>query len=200
MLADPTVGLWRDSKPVFAGPVLALAEQRRLFKRWNQPGDEIHPYEPTVGPLAMLHALSRKDIVALEVGSVGGSHLIVSGRPEPVPLDPVTRKAIGGALNYRESLATANPHLLVNKANARTRRPVSGGYVSGLMANGPGVPLRMLRATRLSALIGELDPVTISATLGIDTGAAMYYLNSRDPTAGDEQFAIASATDSLASS
>ena len=187
-LTDPTAGLWRDSKPVFAGPVLSLEVQRRLYARWANPGDDVHPYEPAVGLLAMLHALGRRDLINLHVHHVGHASIEVTGRPEPVPLDPATNAAIAQAVDHRDGFATANPHLIINKANARNRRPVGAGYLTTIMANVPGATLRSLRATRLSALVGDLDPITVSTAIGIDTTTAMYYLNNLDPTANDEAF------------
>ena len=180
-LTDPTAGLWRDSKPVFAGPVLSLETQRQLYSRWTNPSDDVHPYEPAVGLLAMLHALSRRDLTNLQAHQVGPASIELTGRPEPVPLDPTTSDAIARAAEHRDSFDTANPHLIINKANARNRRPVNPGYLTGVMSKGPAVTLRSLRATRLSALVGDLDPITVSAAIGIGTTTAMYYLNDPEP-------------------
>lgn len=97
---------------------------------------------------------------------------------------------LSAARKYRESLATANPKLVVNEANERTCRPVSGGHVSRLLADGPGVRLPLLRSTRLSVVVGGLDPMMIMTALRSGIGAAMYYPNSRDLTAGDGQFGV----------
>ncbi len=185
VLADPTAGLWRDSKPVFAGSVLSLETQRQLCARWTNPSDDMNPYEPAVGLLAMLHALSRRDLINLKAQEVAHSSIEVVGRPEPVPLDPATSDAVARVIEHRDRFGTANPHLIINEANARNRRPVNGGYLTSIMVNGPAITLRALRATRLSALVGDLDPITVSTAIGIDTTAAIYYLSEPEPHTDD---------------
>ncbi len=133
----------------------------------------------------MLHAFSRRDLVNLHGHEVGHRSIEMQGRREPVPLDPGTRDAVARALRHRHSFGTDNPHLIINKANARNRHPVNPGYLTGVMANGSAVTLRQLRATPLSVLIGDLDPITVSAVIGINTTAAIYYLSSPEPTTED---------------
>jgi hypothetical protein len=59
VLVDPTRDLVSSAQWAFSGPALSIAEQRRLFRRWNGP--DVHPNEAVVGMLALLHALSNAE-------------------------------------------------------------------------------------------------------------------------------------------
>lgn len=181
VLTDATVGLRRNSKSGFSGPMIALDTQRQLYDRWTNPTNGMNPYEPAVGLLAMLHAFSRRDIVDLKLASVKHELVEVTSRTKPVPLDPATWDAVCRAAAHSRTLGATNPHLIVNKSNKTNQRPVSGGYLSTLMANGPAASLRALRSTRLSALVGDLDPITVSAAIGIGAAGAIYFLNDPEP-------------------
>ncbi len=181
VLVDPTVGLWRDAKPVFAGEVLSTERQRELFQRWSDPPAEAHPYEPLIGLLALLHAVPRADLVALRVDGIADTTIELASRPEPLALDPVTADALARARRHQAGTGTRNPHLLVNQHNRGTSRPVGRNWPSTLVAQATGHNLRQLRATRLSALVGDLDPITISAAVGIDAKALIYYLDEAPP-------------------
>ena len=185
VLTDPTEGLWRDSKPIFAGRLLSIDEQRRLFARWSNPPDGAHPYEPFVGLLALLHAVPRSDMICLKVNDITAEALILASRPEPLRLDPVTSAALDRARRHHASAQTQNPHLLVNHSNRRTVRPAGVGWPSTLIAQGAATTLRSLRATRLSTLVGDLDPITVSAATGIDAKALTYYLGDEAGTRSD---------------
>ncbi len=176
MLVNPTTGLWRDSKPTFAGQVLSIERQRELFRRWSDPPADSHPYEPLIGLLALLHAVPRADIVALRVEDVADTVIELASRPEALALDPVTADALDRARRHHVAIGTQNPHLLVHQLNRGTRQPVGQNWPNTIGADATGHPLRELRATRLSALVGDLDPITISAAVGIDAKALTYYL------------------------
>ncbi len=185
VLADPTAGLWRDSKPIFAGRPLSIDQQRRLFARWSKPPADAHPYEPLIGLLALLHAVPRSDMTGLKVADITAETLILASRPEPLRLDPVTSAALDRERRNHASTQTQNPHLLVNHSNRRTTRPVGVNWPSALVAKGAATTLRSLRATRLSSLVGELDPITVGAVTGIDAKALTYYLGDEAGTRVD---------------
>lgn len=177
VLVNPTTGLWRDSKPTFAGQVLSIERQRELFRRWSDPPADAHLYEPLIGLLALLHAVPRSDIVAMRVDHVSDTVIDLASRPEALTLDPVTADALDRARRHHAALGTQNPHLLVHQLNRGTRQPVGRNWPNTIVAGATGHTLRELRATRLSALVGDLDPITISAAVGIDAKAVTYYLN-----------------------
>lgn len=187
VLVDPTAGLWRDSKPTFAGQVLSIERQRELFRRWSDPSAEAHPYEPLIGLLALIHAVPRADLVTLRVDDAADTTIELASRPEALNLDPITADALDRARRHHAATGTRNPHLLINRQNRGTRQAAGKNWPNTLVAEATGHNLRQLRATRLSALVGDLDPITISAAVGIDAKALIYYLDSvgrsTDPTA-----------------
>ncbi len=177
VLVNPTSGLWRDSKPTFAGQVLRIERQRELFRRWSDPPADSHPYEPLIGLLALVHAVPRADMVTLRVDDITDTTIELSSRPESLALDPITADALKRARRHHAATGTQNPHLLIHHLNRGTRQPVGKNWPNTLVADATGHTLRELRATRLSALVGDLDPITISAVVGIDAKALTYYLN-----------------------
>ena len=66
LLVDPTRDLPGQPRSGFTGQTLSLAEQRRLFRRWNTD-PAVHPHEALVGILALLHATSSLELRQLQV-------------------------------------------------------------------------------------------------------------------------------------
>ncbi len=181
VLVDPTAGLHRDSKPVFTGPILSLETQQALFRRWTTDPD-VHPYEALIGLLCLLHALRRSEIATIRVDDITEGSLALQSRRGDLSLDPVTQTAIDVAVAHQRSLGTHNPHLFVSSFNVASSRPVRGDYITQIVMAGSGQSPRTLRATRLAALVDDLDAISVGNAVGLDPKNALYYLgDSQNP-------------------
>ena len=104
------------------------------------------------------------------------------GRPQPTPLDPWTQAAIQRCLDHRKALNSDNPHLLVTRVTKATRAPADSGYVKNTLARA-GVRPRILRSTRLLAMVSIADPKLVATAYGMTYDAVTAYLADRiDPT------------------
>jgi integrase len=177
VLVDPTRPLPPVRSRGLARGTLTIAEQRRLFRRWTAPGDDVHPHEALVGVLALLHAASSSELRHLRVDDVDERRQTIrlGARPHPVPLDPASTVALRRCLQHRESLGTLNPHVIVTKVTKPRQTPASTAYMSHVL-DPAGVPSKMLRSTRLLDLIVTLDPKVVAEALGMNAGGLVSYL------------------------
>lgn len=175
VLVDPTKGLSSTPRGGFTGETLALAEQRRLFRRWT--GGEAHPHEALVGLLALLHAVSSTEVRHLKVDDFDEARctLRVGRRPAPVPLDPVSASAVRRCLAQRASLGTHNQHILVTRQTKTRDGPASAPYVCHVL-DGAGTSPKRLRSTRVVELVSVLGPRVAGDALGMQPEGLVYYL------------------------
>ncbi|HEV3290518.1 MAG TPA: hypothetical protein VG123_16155 [Streptosporangiaceae bacterium] len=175
VLANPAARLSAARHRGFRGQTLALAEQRRLFRRWTaDPG--VHPHEALTGLLALLHATPSRELRHLKVTDIdAGARTVVLGhRPHPVPLDPATWQALQRCLDHRERLGTRNPHVIVTTHTRTRSTPASDQYLVRVL-DPAGTGTRTLRATRLVDLVSSLDPKLVCEALGMDPAGVLPY-------------------------
>lgn len=98
-----------------------------------------------------------------------------SSRPHPTPLDPASWAALERCLVRRESLTTGNPHVLITKQTKSTKAPASAYYLFHVL-DAVDVRPRMLRSTRLVAMIAALDPKLVAAAFGMNPAGVLPYL------------------------
>lgn len=176
VLVDPTRGVMAKRYRGFRGRTLTITQQRALFDRWNtDPG--AHPHEAMFGLLAILHGASSSEVRLLRTDRINTSDRSVrlGKRPHPVPLDPVSWSALQRCLAHRDTLRSANPHVIVTRGTKADRRPPSEAYMSHLL-DPCGLPPKMLRTTRLADLVNTLDPKLVAAAFGMRPEGAMIYL------------------------
>jgi site-specific recombinase XerD len=181
ILADPTRRLNANSNMAFHGQVLEPARQCELFRRWTHDAADLHPHEPVIGLLGLLHGASVTELRSLRVDDIdlAAATVILGRRPYPVPLDPATTTALRSCLHHRHS---TGPWLLVNQKSKTIGKQVSLDYLATALAPAQ-VTVQTLRATRLAQLVTTMDPVLVAAAFGIRRGAALHYLaDSVDPT------------------
>jgi len=138
----------------FRGPSLTRDQQRDLFQRWTAGPGGVHPHEALTGLPALIHAATTQEIRYLTVGAIDPATRAVTlpGRPQPTPLDPWTQAAIEACLAHRQALSSA------------------------------GIRPRILRSSRILALISTADPKLAAAALGMTYDAVTPYLADRvDP-------------------
>ncbi|HEX2806206.1 MAG TPA: site-specific integrase [Kineosporiaceae bacterium] len=184
ILTDPTRGITVTPTPGFRGPTLSLHRQRDLFGRWTSGREDVHPHEAAVGLLALIHGVSTQEIRHLRADAIDAARHSVHlpGRPYPTPLDPWTWTTIHDCLAHRAALGGDNPYLLVTRVTKATRAPASDGYVKNTVAPA-GVRPRILRSTRLLAMVNTTDPKLVAVALGLTREAVTAYLADRvDPT------------------
>lgn len=176
VLTDPTARIRRKRLRAFHGITLTRAEQRGLLQRWKAE-DQAHPHERLVGLLALLHAASQAELRQLRLTDVdhGAHRLRLGHRPYPVPLDPITWAALQACLAHRATLATTNQHVIVTRGTKARQTTASVAYLSHVLDDA-GVPVRTLRATRLTDLLAALDPKVVAAALGMDAEGVLAYL------------------------
>jgi integrase len=165
----------------FHGQVLEPARQCELFRRWTHDAADLHPHEPVIGLLGLLHGASVTELRSLRVDDIdlAAATVILGRRPYPVPLDPATTTALRSCLHHRHS---TGPWLLVNQKSKTIGKQVSLDYLATALAPAQ-VTVQTLRATRLAQLVTTMDPVLVAAAFGIRRGAALHYLaDSVDPT------------------
>ncbi len=175
VLANPAVGI-RAGRPRGYHPrTLAVAEQRRLFRRWTTD-PAVHPHEALTGLLALLHAAPSQDLRNLKVTDIDATARTIrlGRRPHPVPLDPASWHALQRCLEHREQLATRNPHVIVT-THTRTRRTAASDQYLVRVLDPAGIGTRTLRATRLVDLVASLDPKLVCEALGMDPAGVLPY-------------------------
>jgi integrase len=184
ILADPTRRLNANSNLPFHGQVLEHARQRALFRRWTRTPEDLHPHEPVIGLLGLLHGASVAELRSLCVDDIdlAAGTVVLGRRPHPTPTDPATMTALRRCLQHRDQHVRAGPYLLVNQKSKTTGKQVSLDYLATILAPAE-VSVQTLRATRLAQLVTTMDPVLVSTAFGIRRGAALHYLaDSVDPT------------------
>ena len=183
ILTSPVTGMKIRQPYGFRGPALTAGQQRQLFRRWTSNPD-VHPHEAAVGLLALVHGATTQEIRNLSVASINhaGQSVQLPGRSLPTPLDSWTWAAIQRCLDHRQALGSDNPHLLVTRVTKATRAAAASGYVKNTVAPA-GVRPRILRSSRLLAMVNTADPKLVSATFGMTRDAVTAYLADRvDPT------------------
>ncbi len=176
VLVDPTGGLTAREPRGYRGPVLTVAQQRALFRRWT--GDPAaHPHEALVGLLAVLHGATNAELRALTVADIDSARRVVQlgSRPHPTPLDPSSWAALDRCLPHRLATGGGNPHVLVTKGTKATRAPASVAYVAHVL-DPAGVNPRALRGTRLVDLVACHDPKLVAAAFGMRPEGVLPYL------------------------
>ena len=151
---------------------------------WFINSDTPHPHEAATGLLALIHGATTQEIRHLAVSDIDPARQAVHlpERPHPTPLDPWTWTAIQHCLAHRETLASDNPHLLVTRVTKATRAPADSGYVKNVLAPA-GVRPRILRSSRLLAMVNAADPKLVAEAFGMTRDAVTAYLADRvDPT------------------
>ena len=135
------------------------------------------PNEALIGLLTLLHGATVDDLRHLTVADVdhAGHTVVLTARPQPVPLDPSTWGALQATLAHRRSLNTANPHVLVNHRTKVTSEPIGRTHAADVLEP-TGVNPQLLRCTRLAQLITTTDPLLVTELFGINSGTALYYL------------------------
>jgi len=184
VLTDPAKTVTSAQPQGFRGPSLTRDQQRELFRRWTSGRDDVHPHEALTGLLALVHGATTQQIRYLTVAAVAPAARAVSlrGRPQPTPLDPWTQAAIHACLAHRQALSSANPHLIVTRQAKATRAPSGDSYVKNVLAPAGARP-RILRSSRILALVNTADPKLVAAAYGMTYDAVTAYLADRvDPT------------------
>jgi site-specific recombinase XerD len=184
ILADPTRRLNANSNMPFHGHVLETARQRELFRRWAGDTADLHPHEPVIGLLGLLHGASVTELRSLRVDDVdlAAAAVALGRRPHPTPLDPATSTALRRCLHHRDHHHRAGPWLMVNQKSKTVGKQVSLDYLATILTPAQ-VTVQTLRATRLAQLVTTMDPVLVAAAFGIRRGAVLHYLaDSVDPT------------------
>lgn len=177
ILIDPTRNLKGNSNIPFHGEVLEPARQRELFHRWTAGAADLHPHEPAVGLLGLLHGASVDELRSLRVTDIdlAAATVRLGRRPQPTPLDPDTATALRHCTAFHKGYDDTNDHLLVSQKSKTIGGPISIAYLATLLAPA-GVSVQALRATRLAHLVTVMDPVLVAAAFGIRRGAALHYL------------------------
>ena len=177
ILVDPTRYLNANSNRAFHGRVLEPICQRELFRRWTRDTDELHPHEPAIGLLGLLHGASATELRSLRVDDVDltTATAVLGHRPHPIPLDPATTTALQRCLRHRDRSHSTGPWLLVNQKSKTVGKQVSLDYLAMILAPAQ-VTVQVLRATRLAQMVTTMDPVLVATAFGIRRGTALHYL------------------------
>lgn len=177
ILADPIRHLKANSNSAFHGRVLDHTRQRELFVRWTRDSTDLHPHEPVIGLLGLLHGASTTELRSLRTDDVDltAATAILGRRPYPIPLDPATTTALRRCLLNRDRSHNTGPWLLVNQKSKTVSKQVSLDYLAKTLAPA-AVSVQILRATRLAQLVTAMDPVIVATAFGIRRGAALHYL------------------------
>jgi len=184
VLTDPAKTITIARPWGFRGPSLTVGRQRELFRRWTSGTGDVHPHEALTGLLALIHGATTQEIRHLTVDAIAPAAEAVTlrGRPHPTPLDPWTRAAVETCLAHRQALNSTNPYLLVTLQTKATRAPSGDSYVKNILAPA-GVRPRILRSSRILALVNTADPKLVAAAYGMTYDAVTAYLADRvDPT------------------
>jgi site-specific recombinase XerC len=126
VLIDPTDGLAAARIDGFIGQTLTLSQQRVLFQRWTTD-PAAHPHEALLGTLALLHGASSREVRLLRTDDIelSARTIRLGKRPHPVPLDPASWNVLQRCLDHRQSLQTANPHVMVTRGTKAGKTPAS---------------------------------------------------------------------------
>lgn len=182
ILASPVAGMKIRQPSGFHGASLSRDRQRQLFRRWTTSAG-VHPHEAVIGLLALVHGATTQEVRRLTVDGIDLTRQAVRlpGRPQPTPLDPWSWAAIRRCLDHRQALKSDNPHLLVTRVTKATRAPANSGYIKNTVARA-GVRPRILRSSRLLAMVNTADPKLVAAAYGMTRDAVTAYLADRvDP-------------------
>ena len=182
-LVDPTAGVQAPQTMAFRGKTLPVDRQRELFGRWSTD-PTVHPHEAFVGLAALLHGASTAELQHLSDADIDTEpHRVQFGRRAgPTPLDPWTWTALQHCLRHRETIGSANPHVLITARTKGTRDAVSDSYVKNTLRPVDIRP-RILRSTRLVNLVGMVDVKLVANTYGMTNEAVIAYLADHvDPT------------------
>ena len=177
ILADPARDITITRPQGFTGTTLTLHRQRELFGRWTSGTAGVHPHEALTGLLALIHGATTQEIRHLTIDAVSPAAQAVTlgSRPQPTPLDPWTWAAIDACLARHRAARSANPHLLVTSRTKATRAAVSDGYVKNTL-RAEGIRPRVLRSSRILALVAAADAKLIATAYGMTYGAVLHYL------------------------
>jgi hypothetical protein len=87
ILADPTKQLAATTSFPFRGQVLDSTHQQALYQRWAVQADRLHPHEPAIGLLMLLHGASVAELRRLRLDDVdpAAGRLRFASRPHPTP-------------------------------------------------------------------------------------------------------------------
>ena len=184
VLTDPAKTITTAQSWGFRGPSLTRDQQRALFRRWTSGAGDVHPHEALTGLLALIHAATTQEIRYLTIEAIapGARAVRLRGRPQPTPLDPWTQAAIQACLAHRQALSSANPYLIVTRQTKATRVPSGDSYVKNILAPA-GIRPRILRSSRILALVNAADPKLVATAYGMTYDAVTAYLADRvDPT------------------
>ena len=175
ILADPAAGIRAGRARGYHRRTLAVAEQRRLFRRWTTH-PAVHPHEALAGLLALLHATPSRELRNLKLADIDAPARTIrlGRRPHPIPLDPASWHALQRCLEHREQLATRNPHVIVT-THTRTRRTAASDQYLVRILDPAGIGTRTLRATRIIDLVASLDPKLVCEALGMDPAGVLPY-------------------------
>ncbi|ELB86356.1 hypothetical protein Rwratislav_45440, partial [Rhodococcus wratislaviensis IFP 2016] len=180
VLVDPARPLRLGAQPAFTGLVLEVNTQRTLFRRWT---DQATPaQERLVGLLALLHAASNAEIRMLTLADLDPDRQTVTlhRRPYPTTMDPATWAAVQACRHEHAATGTLNPHLIVSRVTRSRDTPVHASYIVRLLQPARITP-STCRQTRLTQLVGDLDPKLAATVLGMqDTGLLRYLADNVD--------------------
>ena len=176
VLIDPARGLTAREPRGFRGPTAGLARQRQLYRRWAGAAG-VHPHEALTGLLALLHGATCEELRGLTINDIDPARQAVQlgRRPQPTPLDPASWAALQRSLAHRDTLRTANPHILVTRQTKTSQATASPYYLSHIL-DPAGVRPRLLRSTRLAELVTSMDPKLVSAAFGMRPEGVLIYL------------------------
>jgi site-specific recombinase XerD len=177
ILADPTRRLNANSNMPFHGQILEPARQRELFRRWTGDTVDLHPHEPVIGLLGLLHGASVTELRSLRVDDIdlAAGTVVLGRRPHPTPLDPNTATVLRRCLHHRDRRHNTGPYLLVNQKSKTVGKQVSVSYIAKTLVPAQ-VTVQTLRATRLAQLVTTMDPVLVATAFGVRRGAVLHYL------------------------
>lgn len=163
----------REAPPSFRP--LPPADQRRLLERWAYLDD---PLESLIGCLGLLHGLSTGDLRHLQLAAFDRrtGRLTVRGRPVPILLDEITRRAMDVYLSARaeDSASDGNPYLFTNRTTRYNHRPVTRRYLARLIRRAD-VTQQQMRFTCLSTYAQEVGPRLLVDALGDSPSQADRY-------------------------
>jgi integrase len=140
--------------------------------------------------LAGVHALTRADMIALQVDDINLDTATMQVRGRSRPLDRLTSEAIITWLAERRRRwpDSANPHLLVTYKSAYGLGPISTAYIAGIFKT-LGTTAAGLRADRL---LGEAhahgDPLRLVRLFAVSPATAVRYCTEAglDRATGDD--------------
>jgi len=184
ILVSPVTSITIAQPSGFQGLALSCEQQRSLFRRWTSGHDDVHPHEAATGLLALVHGATTQEIRHLAADAIDHTTQAIHlpGRPHPTPLDPWTWAAIQRCLAHRQAMASDNPHLLITRVTKATRSPADSGYIKNTVRPA-GVRPRILRSSRLLAMVNTADPKLVAEAFGMTRDAVTAYLADRiDPT------------------